>query len=77
VAVLPETLELRADGAEGAAAGTNTESAAELGLFPATLTALRIIEYVEPLDKPLIVTGDVVTAGLKALNVDPPSVEYW
>jgi hypothetical protein len=77
VAVLPDTLELRADGAEGAPAAIETETAAELGLFPALLTALRTIEYVDPLDSPVIVTGDAVTAGLNALNVDPPSVEYW
>jgi hypothetical protein len=77
VAVLPDTLELKADGAEGAPAGITTESAAELGLLPALLTALRTIEYVEPLIKPLMVIGDAVTAGLNTLNVDPLSVEYW
>jgi hypothetical protein len=77
VAVVPETLELRADGADGAPAGMTTERADEAGLFPITLTALSITEYVEPFDSPVIVTGLEVTAGLNALNVDPPSVEYW
>jgi hypothetical protein len=77
VAVVPDTLELRADGAEGAPAGIITDRADEAGLFPTTLTALSITEYVEPLDRPVMVTGLVVTAGLNALNVDPPSVEYW
>jgi hypothetical protein len=76
VAVVPETLELRADGAEGTPGAIDTETADELGVTPALLTALSITEYVEPLDNPVIVTGLAVTAGLKALNVDPPSVEY-
>jgi hypothetical protein len=77
VAAVPDTLELRADGAEGAPAAIETETEAELGLLPALLTALSITEYVVPLDSPVIVTGLAVTAGLKAVNVDPPSVEYW
>jgi hypothetical protein len=44
VAVVPDTLELRADGAEGAPAGIITDRADEAGLFPTTLTALSITE---------------------------------
>jgi hypothetical protein len=44
VAVVPDTLELRADGAEGAPAGIITDRADEAGLFPTTFTALSITE---------------------------------
>lgn len=41
------------------------------------VTALKAIVYVVPVVKPVIETGDAVSAGEKAVNVMPPSIEYW
>jgi hypothetical protein len=33
--------------------------------------------YVVESARPVMVNGDVVDAGLKAIHVVPPSIEYW
>ena len=43
---------------------------------PILFTAFSFTEYDVPFIKPLIVAGLVVTAGLNAVYVEPPFVEY-
>ena len=49
---------------------------AEAAPDPTALTARRRRVSALPLVKPTMVTGDVVLAGLRAVQVEPPLVEY-
>jgi hypothetical protein len=74
--VVPTSLELRAVGAEGATLDVVTETEDELAPLPFALTARSTTEYVVPPLRPLIVTGELVVAGLNDVNEVPPFVEY-
>ena len=53
-----------------------TDDDAEAAPDPAELTALSVTPYVTPLVKPVISTGEEVTAGENAVQFEPPSSEY-
>ena len=62
-------------GAAGTARGV-TETADDAVPSPATFTARNLTLYVLEFDRPVIVTGDEVTAGENAVQELPLSVEY-
>jgi hypothetical protein len=74
--VVPISLELSAVGAKGTTLDVVTETDDELAPLPFAFTARITTEYVVPPLRPLIVTGELVVAGLKDVNVLPPFVEY-
>ena len=62
-------------GAAGANTGV-TETPLDAVLSPTSLVSMILIEYVVPFVNPVIVSGLLVTAGEKAVHVEPPSIEY-
>jgi hypothetical protein len=44
---------------------------------PLLLTALMDTPYDDPLVRPVMTSGLAVDAGVRAVHVSPPSVEYW